>query len=504
MSVSPSTTLFSQQLDAGRQPAPFLFSLFLHALAGALITWGLIDSPRIDAHAAAERLLVRSIELNAIEQTRRSDPPEKYYPVINPQTGAPGSGSAPLPVATLRKLHAEPGPQTIIQPDLTRHITLPQKLELPQVILWSPSRAVVKQLVPPPPQKPAATEVKPAFDLPTEEANLGSLSISSSPIDSQSHMPLPSSSSPVEVQTAEKTPNIPMSQGQTDAQPTPAAVVAISDERMSGIATLPPVNESAGSDDNGELKPGNAATPSQPSNSSSEGVAGAKMAGSGAEKDAGEGTEKVVGKGAGKTSDDAEKAGAGNRTPSPGAGNRTAAATDESAAKPSAGHSPLGISTGKTASTRFSRPRDGQFNAVVIGDDLSDMYPETDDVWSGRMAYTVYLHVGLARSWILQYSRSREDDAAEAGVVSRLVAPWPYDIVRPDLAPGAIDADALMVRGFIDESGHFDSMHIVFPADFKDSEFVLKSLAQWQFRPAEENGAAVRVEILLVIPNDEE
>ena len=174
------------------------------------------------------------------------------------------------------------------------------------------------------------------------------------------------------------------------------------------------------------------------------------------------------------------------------------------AAKVSASGSPLGSSAGNNASTRITLPRNGQFNSVVVGDQLSESYPETEEVWSGRIVYTVYLHVGLAKSWILQYSRPRADDAASAGVVGRLDAPWPYDIVRPDLAPGAVDADALLVHGSIDPSGRFDSLHIVFPPDFPQSEFVLKALAQWQFRPAQQNGQAVRVEVLLVIPGVEE
>jgi hypothetical protein len=505
MSVSPSTTLFTERLDAGQRPASFLFSVLMHGLAGVLIWWGLINSPRIDPRAAAEHLLVRSIELNAIEQTRRSGSPERYYPAANSRASAEGSGPALLRVrAALRKLHAEHGPQTIIQPDLTKQITLPEKIQIPQVILWSKSRVVVKKLVPPPPQKPAAAQVKPAIDLPTEEANLGDLSISSRPAASQKQMLLPSSSSPVAVERPEKNQVAPTLQAQSNAQPTHAAVLAISDERMSGTATLPPVSESAGSDAGGELKPGDAASSSQPSNSSSKGAEGAGTAANGAEKAAGDGAAKIAGNGAGKTSDDAEKSASGNGASKPGAVNHAGAATDGNAAKVSASGSPLGSSAGNTGSTRISQPRNGQFNSVVVGDQLSESYPETNEVWSGRIVYTVYLHVGLAKSWILQYARPRADDAAAAGAVARLVAPWPYDIVRPDLAPGAVDADALMVHGFIDPSGRFELLHIVFPADFPGSEFVLKSLAQWQFRPAQQDGQAVRVEVLLVIPGDEE
>jgi hypothetical protein len=57
-------------------------------------------------------------------------------------------------------------------------------------------------------------------------------------------------------------------------------------------------------------------------------------------------------------------------------------------------------------------------------------------IWNDSVAYTVYLHVGLAKSWILQYSLPRSGtEAAQAGNITRLEAPWPYNIVRPNLAP---------------------------------------------------------------------
>lgn len=118
------------------------------------------------------------------------------------------------------------------------------------------------------------------------------------------------------------------------------------------------------------------------------------------------------------------------------------------------------------------------------------------------MAYTVYLHVGLARSWILQYSLPRSDDASSAGNVAHIDAPWPYNIVRPNLQPGAIEADALMVHGFVNPSGRFETLSVVFPQTFPQAEFVLSSLQQWQFRPAMQNGAGARVEVLLIIPEE--
>jgi hypothetical protein len=147
-------------------------------------------------------------------------------------------------------------------------------------------------------------------------------------------------------------------------------------------------------------------------------------------------------------------------------------------------------------------PQDGQFGAVVVGATLEEKYPEAARVWSGRMAYTVYLHVGLAKSWILQYSLPSAADAAAAGNISRLEAPWPYNIVRPNLAHDAMNADALMVHGFVNQAGRFELLAVAFPPEFEQEEFVLDALRQWQFRPAAQNGQSERVEVVLIIPEE--
>ncbi len=138
----------------------------------------------------------------------------------------------------------------------------------------------------------------------------------------------------------------------------------------------------------------------------------------------------------------------------------------------------------------------------MVGASLEEKYPEMSAVWNDRVAYTVYLHVGLAKSWILQYSLPRAGDAAVGGNVTRLEAPWPYNIVRPNIAPDAINSDALLVHGYVNQAGRFESLAIAFPPQFPEAQFVLDSLKQWQFRPASQNGQTERVEVLLIIPDE--
>jgi hypothetical protein len=156
--------------------------------------------------------------------------------------------------------------------------------------------------------------------------------------------------------------------------------------------------------------------------------------------------------------------------------------------------------TGRATTTPIALPKDGHFGSVIVNDALEQEFPELEGMWSGRIAYTAYLHVGLPKSWILQYSLPRSAEAAAGGTTSRLEAPWPYNIVRPNLAPDSIDADALMIRGVVDESGRFQNLTVVFPQPFSSAQFVLAALRQWQFRPAQQNGQAAKVDILLIIP----
>ena len=83
-------------------------------------------------------------------------------------------------------------------------------------------------------------------------------------------------------------------------------------------------------------------------------------------------------------------------------------------------------------------------------------------------------------------------------------APWPYNIVRPNIAPGTIDADALMIHGFVNQAGRFEALSIAFPPEFAQAQFVLNALSQWEFRPATQNGQNIKVEVLLIIPEVEE
>lgn len=152
--------------------------------------------------------------------------------------------------------------------------------------------------------------------------------------------------------------------------------------------------------------------------------------------------------------------------------------------------------------TQITLPKDGQFGVVVVGSSLADRYPETVGIWNGRPVYTVYLHVGAGKNWILQYSVPTGGQSVDNG--ARPDAPWPYDIVRPHFDPDDFNSDALMVHGFVTASGRFEQLALVFPDDFAKAKFLLSALQQWEFRPARQNGQVAAVEVLLIIPEETE
>jgi hypothetical protein len=262
---------------------------------------------------------------------------------------------------------------------------------------------------------------------------------------------------------------------------TPATILSLSNLRMKeGTATLPPVNEAVVVRGPGVLAAqGKDASPGNPNSAAKPGQGGTSSG------PGGNPNKQAAGSGQGP----AFKISGPGLSPSN---------SDREIAETEPGNGPDRVDDAQFSTTNINAPRDGKFSSVTIGNTIQDQYPETSGVWNGRMAYTVYLHVGLSRNWVMQYSLPRSD-APQPGAAS-LEAPWPYNIVRPNLDPGSVDADALMIHGFVNQSGRFETLSIVFPQAFPQAQFVLAALEKWQFRPAIQQGQTAKVEVLIIIP----
>jgi len=351
--------------------------------------------------------------------------------------------------------------QTLVQPDLPSPISLPEPVPVPSLLIWNSQHAVVKTIVPPQPIKPVAAEVRPSLETPNTETVVADVRISATEMSTMKLPVLPSNTSPVVVHGPDLPQQIPATSSVGTGQPTPAAVLSLSDLRMTGgTVFLPPGNESANSTSAGGLTPGKDSA--QPGNGSTSGKAG----GTGADQGGGGAT------GGKNGSDQGSDTGSGSGR--------------------------------HFSTTHIAVAHDGQFGAVVVGDSLGEKYPDAPVLWSGRLVYTVYLPVGQTRNWSLQYSLPRSASSAALGDDATLQAPWPYDIVRPRLASGDFITDALVLHGFVNKAGHFESLSIVYPAQFQYAGFVLNVLQRWLFRPASLSGQATTVEIVLVIPREDE
>jgi hypothetical protein len=443
--TSGTTTLFTEQADPGLQPVTFVGSLVVHSLAFAVVWFALSYKPPF-TRVVTDHFSVRKLDLRMPDLPKPSAQAKIPNPAPHPNPHKPAP-AAPALAAQLQTAKSKIGPQTLVQPDLPKPITLAQEVPLPQIVMWSKPKVELKTITPPQLPKPASAEAKPSVATPNDELKLDDVNIASSFHPSPQNIIQPSTTSPIQVHAPEDLQTAPVTSAQSTLQPTPAAILSLSDLRAANqTVALPPVNETNAANTEGLVGSGPAQkSPSDLNNPN------AKMAG-------------VAGSGANSGGDQ---------------------------------------NSGATA-TLITVPKEGRFGAVIVGDVLQDQYPEIANIWSGRLAYSAFLHVGLAKSWILQYSLPRASDPSGGGTVARLDAPWPYSIVRPNLEPGTVEADAVMIHGFVNKAGHFETLSVVFPEGFQRAQFVLAALQQWQFRPAAQDGQPARVEVLLIIPEQYE
>jgi hypothetical protein len=290
-------------------------------------------------------------------------------------------------------------------------------------------------------------------------------------------MPLPTAVSPMALQGRATAGQVPQTAAPGKGVPSGGRVVSLSDLEMAdGTVVIPLANQVATGNGSGMVLHGLTEGTARTGNGTHTGDKEGGAAGKG-EGDAG-----------------TQVADAGGSGDHRGAGN---GAEDGDASFGNGSGVPETPST-----TRITQAKNGHFEVVVVGTSVADQYPEAAKVWSGRMAYTVYLHVGLSKNWILQYSLPvTAEPTSVAGEAPRLSAPWPYVILRPNLVTP--NTDGILVHGLLNTAGKFEKLALVFPTEFADAKFILDSLKQWDFRPAMQNGQAAAVEVLLIIPTDD-
>lgn len=372
------------------------------------------------------------------------------------------------------------GPQTLLQAH-ANNVPLPKQTVIPTVLLTAAHPVITEKIFTSPPHTDPAAPRPRLLNLPNAETHVADIMLSSTAFTTPHLVLPPSTTVPYQIQHPTVDAQIVETSSPTKEAPTPTRLLAISDLRIiQGAVAIPQAkNEVQKTTSQGSMTSGQEdKTPG---------------AGSGVQR--------------GLSLLKAALADHGTNGTQPG----TVAGTDQpgnpsGADGPETGSNSLNAQAEAATAdgnpisfTHLSKSQTGQFGAILMGDSPQEDFPETADIWNGRNAYTVYVNVNTPTSWILQYSLPKSATPAEQQ--EQLNAPYPYDLLRPNFPAPELNADALLVHGFINTEGKLVNLSVEFPPDFKLAKLILKALAQWSFRPANLNGNPVEVEVLLIIPN---
>ena len=505
-----------------RGATSYAVSILAHAAGCAWLLFGLSHAPRMESTPNLRRFTVRVLEAPAI--TPRVPPPSGLAAPARSASHeaakevAANDSPAPMPAAAIQPAKPVHQLQTLIQPDAPQDVILQRKTPVPTVFMWTPVNTPIKPVIQAPLQKPMLSQLRPTIEPPNREVKIADIRLSSSNVATAMKSLAASTTSPIVVRTPDLAQQMPETAAKPGSEPTPVRIMSISEFQQEGPVAIPLANATARPPTMNAPSAGQAVNATGTSHSNTD----SKQAGVGTGQATGTSSNSVASTnkgavGSGVTSQvaanptNSNKGAAGSGANSQVAANSTNAnkGVAGSGTNPQVGASSAPVQTaGMDAGvinlgpvTHITLAKDGQFGVVVVGSSLAEQYPEIVNVWGGRLVYSVYLHVGGGKNWILQYSLPNASGGA--GSV-RPDAPWPYDIVRPRFDPEDFSSDALLVHGFVNSAGRFERLALVFPAEFAKVKFLLNALQQWEFRPARQNGQAAAVEVLLIIPEQTE
>ncbi|MGB6975585.1 MAG: hypothetical protein WBD67_12960 [Terracidiphilus sp.] len=481
MRASRPISLFTERPPATNRPSAFVVSVIVHCGMVSMVVFGFLYAPRINLDAAAERYVVRRIDIDPIETPpmKRVSGSSADYPTSHAATHAASAHSKlAAPSSSVRRLHLKLANKTLVEPNTPVKMAL-KHMPVPSLLLWSKTQPDVTLIHPPQFKKPMLNDVRASVEPPNAATHVADSPITPTSFSSPLPMPIPSTTTPILVHAPAPADSVPETASMTTANPSSMAVMSVSNFNMTkGAFALPPANQTANGTKDGGMAPGHEGQ------SLRAGDANAKSRGTGAHH----------GDGLGK----AELADAHGAAPksAPGAGRGTGA-TPGTLSGPDLG----GVDGPDVTATPLKLPEDGKYGVVAVASSIQQQYPETVGLWGDRMVYSVFLHVGLAHSWILQFTLPGSPDPK--GVVSsvkQIQAPWPYFILRPNVDADYVNSNAMMIHGYINNEGRFEQLALVLPPRYAHTQQLLNALKQWQFRPARQHGAPARVEVLLIMP----
>lgn len=439
--ASPPISLFSTPAESRAEPLSVLLSSLMHGVVAAVFIFVIVPAPQIRPISLPEKYSVRLLLIHS-PQPHAVNPDSGTQAISYPSDISHQASRDSDPSHDSSPLRSTSSPaRLVVQSNTLSNIDLPQDLPIPTVLLVSQVDLPNQKIVAPPSPVQASADVKPILQLPNREQNVADIAVASTQLSANDSTVQASTTSPLRLQGANLEKMLPQTQSEASSLPTPPTVMVLSDIQLrNGTVVLPTA-----------------------------------------------GQKRTIVSGTESQSASSQSLALNNGTPASTNGSGAAGATSP------------GI-----AVKRVTLPKDGRFSMVLVGNSMDEQYPEIAGIWGGRLAYTVYLHVGLAKNWILQYALPRADQAPGTGASGRLDAPWPTDIVVPNFPPGYTNSDALIVHGLLSKNGHFDQLKVVFPPQFSEARFVLDLLQRWVFRPATANGQITDVDVLLIIPEIED
>ncbi|HVC46544.1 MAG TPA: hypothetical protein VND90_04810 [Terracidiphilus sp.] len=491
MRASRPISLFTERPPAHNRPSAFVVSVFVHCGVVFMVVFGFLYAPRINMDAAAERYVVRQIDIDPLEAPpmKKASGSGADYPTSHAATHTASAHSKlAAPSSSVRRLHLKLAKETLVEPNTPANMVLKQ-IPVPSMLLWSEPQPNVTLIRPPQFKKPMLNDLRASVAPPNAATHVADMAITPTPFSSPLPMPIPSTTTPILVHAPNPTDAVPETASMTTANPSTMAVMSISNFNMTkGAFALPPANQTANGVNDGGMAPGHKGQSS--------------LAGSGDASSRDTGASRGDGLGNADEVADARSAGAKNGSGhSAGKGRGPGSGSSHGASPATLSGPGLGSDDGPDVTlTRLNLPEDGQYGVVVVGSSIQQQYPETAGLWGGRLVYSVFLHVGLARNWILQFTLPSSSDPNGVSKVKQIQAPWPYFILRPNVDADYVNSNAMMIHGYINDKGRFEHLMLVVPPRYAHAQQLLDALKQWQFRPASQRGMPARVEVLLIMP----
>lgn len=495
MRSSSTITLFAMPPTSPKSGSPAMVSIVGHVLACAWLLFGLRHTPQLIAGHSAQRVTVRVLNMPITEARMEEPAAPSAVAHFSPQSASSGlpSGGAPpsMPSVAAPLTQLVPKAQILVQPDAPLDMILLKPVPIPLVLKWTPPTTPTKTMAPATARKSILANIRPSMEPPNRELSPADFKMSPTLLASKLAALPASTTSPVVIRRPDPVRGIPETSLKQIEETNSAQVLSVSDlQAQPGPVLIPLANSAYRTPTSDSLGIGQTVTSAE----AGHGNPNSRQSGTGPGQGLSAPDSKAL---TGSGSAHIGQSGG----PSQGA---QAGPTQETASRGGGQASGAGLETVNEASvTRVHLPRDGTFGVVVVGSSTADQYPESVGLWAGRLVYTVYLHVGPGKAWILQYSLPPAVQAASNGSNTRPEAPWPFDIVRPHLDPNDSTSDALMIHGFVNTAGRFERLAMVLPTGFAQAKFMLNVLQQWEFRPARQNGHVAAVEVLLIIPDSE-